>query len=58
MTLTTDRQLPRVAIEIARLLLETFVDIRKAADRESLDSEPRTAAMDAQPSARTREDCS
>ena len=43
-TLTADRQPPRIAIEIVRLLLEATVEPHKTAGRESLDSDARPAA--------------
>jgi len=46
-TLTTDRQPPRIAVEIVRLLLKALVESHKTADRESLDSDTRPAANDA-----------
>jgi hypothetical protein len=51
-TLTADRQPPRIAVEIVRLLLEATVESHKTADRESLDSDTRPAADDARPQGR------
>ena len=46
-TLTADRQPPRIAIEIVRLLLEATVEPHKTAGRENPDSDARPAANDA-----------
>jgi hypothetical protein len=51
-TMTANRQPPRIAVEIARLVLKAFAESHKTADRESLDSDTRPAADDARPQGR------
>jgi len=45
-TLTADRQPPRIAVEIVRLLLEATVESHRIADLGSPDSDTRPAAND------------
>jgi len=46
-TLTADRQPPRIAVEIVRLLVEALVEPHRTADLGSPDSDTRPAANDA-----------
>jgi hypothetical protein len=46
-TLTANRQPPRIAVEIVRLVLKAFAESHKTADRESMNSETGAATVDA-----------
>jgi hypothetical protein len=57
-TLTTDRQPPRTAVEIVRLLLEALVEPHKTAGRESPDSDAQPPAIEKCRSVRTPQEAS